>query len=224
MTEQKIMTTDDIISRFDALIVDVDGTLYHLLPLRAGMAIRLTFDLLRHPGDLPLFRALLYFRKIRKKPEYINTGMEEQLRCSAGKFKRSYEQTYEYISRWLFVEPIRVIPTHKDNAIVGFVNDLKKTGKKIVIYSDYPADDKLGVLGVTYDHVFYPGSGIPDVLKPSSEAMKTILDSVGADPERVLYIGDDDTKDGASARIAGTAYLNVRALRKIIGSSGRKKA
>lgn len=221
MVKAEIKSPDDIASDFETMIVDVDGTLYRLFPLRFRMAVMITADLLLHPGKLPLFRALIYFRKIRKKPEYLNAGMEKQVHYSADKYGQKYEKTYDYICRWLFEKPLDVIPEYKYESILKFVNDFKRKGKKIVVYSDYPAEDKLSVLGLQYDLVFYPGSGIPDVLKPSRDVMRAIVDSIGTEPEKVLYIGDDIDKDGVSAEFIGTAYMDVGDLRKIIRKSGR---
>ena len=63
-------------------------------------------------------------------------------------------------------------------------------------------------LNVAYDRVFV--SEEIGLMKPSMKAMEWIVGNLDCPKDEVLYIGDRDDIDGASARSVGIDYVNIR--------------
>ena len=96
--------------------------------------------------------------------------------------------------------------------LLVFIRSFQQSDKELVIYSDYPADDKLKRLNLTPDMVFTPQN--PDItqLKPSKKAMAHIISQLPYKLDDIIYIGDRDCKDRISAEYAGIDYCDIKEM------------
>lgn len=198
---------------YDAFILDVDGTLYRQLPVQIGMGWRMVLDAIFHPSHIKNLLALLSFRKSREKKAFAKYPLSKQIACTAKKHNVSEEELEKYIRQWMFEKPLSLIVQHKIEFIEILLEECRRMDKMVIVYSDYPAEDKLEALGVSFDRLFYPGEGISNELKPSQTVMDEMMSSIHTERDRVLFIGDRDEKDGVSAQYAGIAYENIRNLK-----------
>ena len=86
-----------------------------------------------------------------------------------------------------------------------------RMGLKTAIYSDYGAvEEKLEALKVD-KKIFDVWVTAPELggLKPSKKCAMQVLERLGAKPETTLFVGDRDEKDGAAARSVGAGFLLV---------------
>jgi putative hydrolase of the HAD superfamily len=84
---------------------------------------------------------------------------------------------------------------------------LRKQGKKIGIYSDYPARAKLEAMELDADVIVCAGDADVGVLKPHAKGLHVLMSRATMNAAETVLIGDRAERDGLAARAA-----NVRAL------------
>lgn len=95
--------------------------------------------------------------------------------------------------------------------VIELAQTAHRMGLKTAIYSDYGAvEEKLETLKVDTEN-FDLLITAPELggLKPSKECAMQVLERLGAKPETTLFVGDRDEKDGAAARSVGAKFLWV---------------
>jgi putative hydrolase of the HAD superfamily len=109
----------------------------------------------------------------------------------------------------MFQYPLGLVHKYANEHLLALLAKEQQKGKKIIIYSDYPVEEKLQSLGVIPDYIFYPGKNGITGLKPSKEAMECILSTVHMKAEELIFIGDRQEKDGVSAKLVGMNFTLV---------------
>ena len=183
-------------------IFDVDGTLYSQKKMHCMMLGRLAGYYMMHPFHVKDLYFIYKFRKYREKNEYKDYSIKQLAQVV-------HKDSYEVIQKWLFEVPLQVIQKCAYNELIFFITNLPD-GEKVVIYSDYPATEKLKALGISADMVVTAEDESVSELKPSKKAMEYILASMGGAPSDYIYVGDRDCKDGESARSVGVKYVDVK--------------
>ena len=84
----------------------------------------------------------------------------------------------------------------------------------MIVYSDYPVNEKISAIDFTPEHTFYSNDELIKCMKPNPIGLKNILKSLNLKPDEVLYIGDRDDRDGLCAEAVGVEYLNVKNFSK----------
>lgn len=194
-----------------SVIFDMDGTLYHQGPVRFRMALRLAAFYGTHPHRLRELAGIRHFRRIREEEAFRTVPMEAQIQEAARRAGlRDREALKKAIRRWMFDAPLREIARHPRKDVISSLRRWQAEGRRILIYSDYAAEDKAAALGLRPDAIYYPGvAGIKE-MKPSPESMRIILDREGLRPDQAVMIGDRMEKDGKSAELAGTNFILVQ--------------
>ena len=200
----------------EVYIFDVDGTLYPQRPVRWHMLLKLMRHVLLHPAAIGELMALYHFRKLREEEQYKASPMEALYEVAARKAGISEERAAEAVQRWMFREPLPLLKKYKYEEIIRFINDRYAAGKQIVFYSDYPALEKVQAMGAGFNRIYVSGTGGLNEQKPSADAMRIILQNTGAEKSKIVYVGDRDRKDGASARIAGLQYYDIQCFRQML--------
>lgn len=193
---------------YHAYIVDVDGTLYSQLLLRAKMAVHILCYLVVHPRRLKDIYAVWRYRKLCERSRNSKVEMLERYETVGRSVGLTAGRVQEAVTYWMKEYPLRLLSTCAYNDVIQWLNARKRQGDTIYIYSDYPAVEKLRVLNVAYDRVFV--SEEIGLMKPSMKAMEWIVGNLDCPKDEVLYIGDRDDIDGASARSVGIDYVNIR--------------
>ena len=82
---------------------------------------------------------------------------------------------------------------------------LQRAGKKIGIFSDYPATEKLAAMGLAAHHVV--AASDVGLLKPHARGLQLLMAAASASARETLFIGDRADRDGAAGQRAGVRIL-----------------
>lgn len=189
----------------NAAVLDLDGTLYDNRTLKW----RLIWWALR-TGCLGY---LSRERKARKAMQGVWYGSEEAVYDEL--YKRIDPEHPEKAQQWYMErympEQVNIVRRHCRPMPWVLPRILEKTceGKKVVLYSDYPfAKEKILALGLDPGllHLIVDAPSLGG-LKPCKESVQQIMDMLGNIPaNEVLFVGDRDDCDGASARCVGAMF------------------
>jgi HAD superfamily hydrolase (TIGR01549 family) len=195
----------------DAWLVDLDGTLYRALPVKAVMAVELAVGGLRVLPTLRRFRKL--HETLRHEPPTSGDPYVAQIERTASELGRSVDEVSRDVAEWMQARPSRLLRFVRRESLVAEIRAHRADGGKTALVSDYPASRKLTALevGDLFDVVVASGEpGGPPRLKPDPTGYLLAAERLGVAPERCLVIGDRDDADGAAARAAGMAFRRVR--------------
>jgi len=191
-----------------ALLVDIDGTLYHQGRVRLGMMGLLTRAYLFRPIEgRRVMRALSAYRhaqeSLRATPSDPAIPLDQrQLQRAAADCSLTRDYLKQQADRWMFNEPLALLKKARRAGVAASFAELKTRGWKIAAVSDYPASRKLEALELDVDAIVCAQD--PDVqqFKPSSAGVEAALHRLHVDPQSAIYIGDREDVDGAAARAA----------------------
>ncbi|TVT43472.1 HAD family hydrolase [Hymenobacter setariae] len=198
-------------TKVKAVIFDVDGTLYAQSKLRR----RMLYDLLGYYALRPWrLQEMLLLRRFRaereKRPGHQGPNLESaQYAWCADNSQFSVAQVRAVVGRWMFSHPNQYLGRCAYPGTRAFFDALRQQDIKIGIYSDYPAHDKLVVLGLPADVVVSSTDPDIDQLKPNPKGLLHIAAALGLATTDCLFIGDRPELDGECAERAGMPYLIV---------------
>lgn len=207
-------TQMDLVSRCKAVIFDMDGTLYYQFPLRLHMALWLLVYYLVHPLAIRELVLLYHYRRIRENwkgnPACSEKGMEKQQYAqAAGMAGLTAKDAERVVCRWMKELPLKILGIYRDERIAAMFGRLKEKGILRIVYSDYPAYEKIMALGLEADYIFCSEDVEIDSLKPDPKGLRIIMEKTGLTPGDLFMIGDSVEKDGKAALGAGIAGLIV---------------
>ena len=200
----------------EAIVLDVDGTLYRQGPVRRQMAVRLAAACVTQP--LRTFDAIRVIRAFRTNLETLRTSAPEDADHPAQQLRRTVEQTEmseqlvrTLIDEWMFERPLALIGGYPRKGLHRFLGRAIQLGIRLAAFSEYPCEGKLESLGVREPFSVVVSSYDPEVrrFKPDPAGFLHAARRLGSSPETTLVIGDRDDADGAGARAAGMRYLEV---------------
>ena len=187
------------------LILDLDGTLYYQYGVQCIMGCRMLLYYLIHFWKWKEFMVIMEYRKNRENN--IEEIIDKQYILVAEKYSMSVKEVEKIIKQWLFQKPLRIVKFFRDRKLCAMIEEYKKRGLNIIIYSDYPTKEKLDVLNFKYDKAYDSTHKKIRVLKPDIIGLKYIIESNNLKEEEILFIGDRDTKDGECARRCNIDYI-----------------
>jgi HAD superfamily hydrolase (TIGR01549 family) len=196
---------------YDAWLIDLDGTLYFQLPVRAAMAAELVVAGWRS------MRVLRQFRKqhelVRKNPPDTLDPYRAQLERTAEALEHDIEAVAEHVTEWMHVRPGRWMRLFRRRELLAEIEEHRNGGGKTALVSDYPASKKLDALDLRSFFDVVVASGEPNGprrLKPDPEGYLLAAQALSVEPSRCLVIGDRPDADGEAARAAKMAFRLVR--------------
>jgi beta-phosphoglucomutase-like phosphatase (HAD superfamily) len=204
----------------DAVIFDVDGTLFDHVALRRPMAVRLLRSLLTRRLRWRELRAVMMFRRERERlalTEADNIGRRQFERVAAAT-GRSRSEIEAVVTRWIYREPLSLVSRFAFPDVVGFVASLHSRGIRTGVFSDYPATDKLKAMGVAVEVVRDATAADVGRLKPNPDGFICVAQLLDVRPEKCLIVGDRDDRDGEAARRGGFVFLQKIAARSRPGA------
>ena len=197
-------------------VFDVDGTLYSQKAMRMWMLKRLMAFYAFRPHRLKELFALKQFRELREMKEWKQAGFEDLYSEISKKTSLPVTKIEKTIQYWMFQAPLDIINECTYQAVVSYANEQHRNGKMVIIYSDYPAAEKLNTIGMEYDLVFAFGVDGIFEQKPSLQIMERIVSESGLAVDQLVYVGDRDDRDKASAELVNMSYCDIQTFRKMI--------
>jgi HAD superfamily hydrolase (TIGR01549 family) len=184
----------------------MDGTLYYRLPLRILMIINIILHYIFHLFKIKEILVVRYFRKIRETEDLLKNKNFKNIQYEfiSNKFKISVEETKSIIDFWLMKRPLKYLNLCKDKNLGKIIDSLHEKKIKIIIYSDYPALEKVKVLNIKADYIYSSEDENILSLKPSPKALEYINKNLNLSFSDMLIVGDRYEKDGKLAE-----YYNV---------------
>lgn len=202
-------------STIDLVIFDMDGTLYDQRRLRARMLAALLRDAIAQRS----LDTLLTLRSFRRCREALAEGSQDfladQYSIPAAERGCTPEEVRGLVGEWMEERPLSMLAACRRPGIQQLFQAIAREGKRIAIFSDYPAVAKLAALDLTADYIVAatdPDVGRP---KPDPAGLEKLLRLSGVAADRAVLIGDRVERDWAVA-----ARLNMRALILSRGASG----
>lgn len=203
----------------ELVVFDVDGTLYDQRALRRRMLVEMIGHTLAK-RSLTTLRVLRIYRALREAmgEEEVEGFGDILLERTAQRAGVGRAQVEEIVDEWLHQRPLVHLRACRYPGIKELFVALKESGKKVGIFSDYPAIDKLDALGLEADFVTCAEDPDIGILKPHPRGLETIIAAAGVARLETLMIGDRVERDGEAARRAGVMVL-IRSPRPISGWS-----
>ncbi len=192
----------------DAVIFDLDGTLYSLKRLKFRIA-------LRNSGYIRFFMALHKVRKdlagldLKSKKAFYTLFLKKMAE-STGKNSESIREWYFDIFYKGFIS-ILSEKYKKRDGLDSVLIKIRDDGIKTAVLSDFSfVKDRLGALSINPAYFDFIGSNEDyGALKPSPRPFVAISKKMNISPESILVVGDRDDTDGAGAEKAGMGFYNV---------------
>ena len=202
---------------FDAILLDVDGTLYEQRPVRQRMLLRLLAAAVHSPlktrreiAVLRAFRGSL--EEIRNQPRTDGANdAERQLELTAERSGLPHSTIREIVEDWMFQRPLPLLGGYPMRGLHPFLRRAIQEGISLGAFSEYPCEAKLEALGIRDCFQITVSSWDSDIgrFKPDPRGFLVAAQQLGCAPKRTLMIGDRDDADGAGARAAGMPFIKI---------------
>lgn len=211
------------ITQYKAVIFDLDGTLYYQNPFRLRMACWMLGYLIKHPSSLKDMLIIKKYRKVRDDWEKCDTAPDSggtreldarQYAYVADKMKVTPERVQRTISFFMLEAPLKLLAGYRDNVLADMIKELREQKITVVIYSDYPVQDKLKALRIKADACYTSADRQINCMKPDPKGIRVILKEQGIFNAEALMIGDRYEKDGLAAKENDVDYIIVSKKKK----------
>lgn len=187
----------------DAIVFDVDGTLYLQKPLRRAMALRLARYALSSPRQgVRCARVLQSYRRAQEELRLITgTAAGGQTARAAAHAGCSLEEVEAHVGRWMEREPLGLLPRFVRPGLREFLVRARSAKIQLAVLSDYPADAKLEALGMAdlFDVVLCAQDDGIGIFKPDPAGLREVVRRLRMSPARCLYVGDRPEVDALAA-------------------------
>lgn len=197
-----------------AILLDVDGTLYRQRVVFRAILRRLVVFGLQHPFEcLQHLRAI---RAYRRAHEWLRGETENTLDLAAAQIRRAAltarlrdDEVQLAVHRWMETAPLDLLACARTPGLMEFLTAARNGGQRIGAVSDYPAQAKLAALGVRdlFDVVVCAQDAGVQALKPKPTSILFALRQLDVAPEAAVYVGDRPEVDGEAARRAGIRFV-----------------
>ena len=190
------------------VVFDVDGTLYSQPKLRLRIAREMLVDAVVHQS-LEAVTVVRAYRKIREQmgerevADYEGQLVVETARAT----RRSPERVRGIVDEWIERRPLRHLAACRYPGVLDLFAGLRRNGKKIGIFSDYPARAKLGALELHADCIVCAADSGVGILKPNPRGLEILMVSAGVTARQTVLIGDRANRDGTAASRVGVRSL-----------------
>ena len=198
----------------EAVILDVDGTMYRQGPVRRGMMLRLAGYTLRRPRDgATCLRMLRAYRRaqerLRAEPAVSEHVGLNQLGLAARLAGVDEHVMQRQVERWMEHAPLDLIARAARPGLREFLRAAAARQVRIGVYSDYDAESKLLALGVrALVDVVRSSQDDGGRFKPDPTGLMLVARELGVSPGSAVYVGDRFEVDAVAAGRAGMgAYI-----------------
>lgn len=195
-----------------AVLFDVDGTLYHQMPLRFLMALELSLQLIvqrSYRAAACQWRLLSHFRHVREELRHLGAATmplaELQYVETAKRIGATPDEVKEIVTKWMYQRPLKYLGLCRYRGLKAFLAFLNDNGIPIGVFSDYPVADKLRTLGLSQSVTITLCATDPEInaFKPHPKGFQVACSLLAMSPEEVLYVGDRLETDAVGSAAAG---------------------
>jgi putative hydrolase of the HAD superfamily len=203
-------TGTEALGRVQGVIFDVDGTLYDQSALRRRIVPKMVAAYWTKPTKgVRVIRALRAYRRAHEELRNQAFSADLQLAAAAAKCGYTVAEVRVTVDQWFDRTPLDLLSQCVYSGIPEFLNLLSELQISCGVFSDYPAEAKLSVMGLKrfFSHVL----SAADVgrQKPDPTGILTVAREMGLTPECTLYVGDR-TIDLEAAAKAGMHGILVQ--------------
>jgi len=184
---------------FQAISLDVDGTMYDKAKLRKRIILKMPFS-------IPFIRQVISAREtLRTRGAEVPDFKRAQAAILArrlGKQRSKVESRLEKVVYKKLPGLLSGIPAFEN--LHDVLKNLAAGGTRLAVLSDFPAREKISALGLEdlpWDVVLAAESF--GVLKPHPRPFKELAKKLALDPEQILHVGDREDCDIKGAEAAG---------------------
>ena len=173
------------------------------------MAVQIALHVLR-TGDVGLPRRLQTFRHVREELGDLQLAEDfrsRQYEVSADRLGTNAANIESVVREWIERRPLSYLNSVRYEGVAELFEALKAAGKRIAIYSDYPAAEKRAAMRLQADYVVAATDDDVARLKPHPAGLAKILAASRVDASRCLLIGDRYDRDGEAARRLGVRTI-----------------
>jgi len=199
----------EVASELRGVLFDVDGTLYHQGCLRLIVAAHLALAAILRPFQtLREIRIMVHYRRAQewlRLNQNINITPDSQLNRAVATTGVPAQEIMGCVHFWMELLPLRYIPLCARPKVRRLIDRWRSLGVPMGVYSDYPARDKLRVLGIEWLLPFAVCSTDSEVrtFKPDPQGFKVAAAKIGLSPPNIVYVGDRKDIDTVGALNAG---------------------
>jgi len=192
----------------DAVIFDVDGTLYSSRRLLVAFAPLIAGRFLSHPRST--LRAVRAIRAYRHAHERLRGARNHdlgraQLELAAARTGLSVEEMRRLVTKWFEAAPLDAMRRIAPVSLRATLMRLREGRILIGVLSDYPPLEKLKALQIAdlVDVAAWAQQADVGALKPDPAGLAKVVRLLETDVRRTLYVGDRPDIDERAARTVG---------------------
>lgn len=195
-------------SGIELVVFDVDGTLYD----QQALKIRLARDMVFHAildRDLSFLSVIRTYRRIRERlgEEEVGNFQSVLIAQTVASTGCTEEKVLDIVAEWIEQRPLPYLKACRYPGLAELFAGLKRCGKTIGIFSDYPGRAKLAALGLAADFIVSAQDDGIGLLKPHPRGLEFLMTEAGACAATTVLIGDRSERDGLAAQRAGVRCL-----------------
>jgi HAD superfamily hydrolase (TIGR01549 family) len=156
-------------------------------------------------------QAIRFLKAYREAQEHMRENAptadlsEHQIALACQRAHVSRTDAAQHLGRWFEKEPLKHLANLTDVNMHQFIQEVKARGMALGVFSDYPASEKLKVLGLSglFDVVLCASDAEVGRLKPDPRGLEICLNRLGVSADSALYIGDRMDVDAPCGHAAG---------------------
>jgi HAD superfamily hydrolase (TIGR01549 family) len=212
-----------VTSAIEAVVFDVDGTLYDQSRLRRAMLLKLIRAYALHPLQgrqvARVIRAYRHAQEELRESTSVDPA-RQQATVAAGRTGVPTAEVERITVRWLEHEPLQVLARYRRAGLVETLAALRRDGVRLGVVSDYPAEDKLTALDIRQFFDVVVSAQDPDVgaFKPNPRGLQVCLARLGVSAENALYVGDRPETDAVAARSFAVGCVIIGSRRPLVAT------
>jgi len=191
-------------SRVKGILFDIDGTLYHQMPVRLIVILLFIIENISTPRQFKKkARIIIAYRKAQETLRNSKSGKMaiSQVEMTVKTVGAPCGYVRQVVAEWFETKPLPFLKPFRRKGVTKALDILLKNGFKLGVFSDYPAPAKLKALGLS-DYFSVTVSAVDsDVsgFKPNSTGFYISARKMGLKRSEIVYVGDRPEVDGIGA-------------------------
>lgn len=211
------------LNEYKIVIFDLDGTLYYQKPFRIRMLGWLIGYVITHPSAVKDMLIIKKYRSVREEWEKYDTDLEgdcaqslddRQYAYVAKKMNVKPDRVKRAVTFFMLETPLKLLRPYRDDVLAQMIEELHDNQKTVVIYSDYPVENKLKALEIQADACYTSADDRIGSMKPDPIGIRVILNDMDCVNTDAVMIGDRYEKDGLAAIQNDVDYVIVSKNKK----------